>query len=275
MMPTQVLEARFPMKPSIESPIRHAFRSKSSQMDFESLSRPLRSYSRKHHSLQLDHRYALLNMTPISGNATQSRSRPRLRRIPAFSDLAESLSSAFDPVVSVFVAEEEWLEQTIAKTKKLIGDKEGAEQISHRVRGVPSFECLYVSEHSPPLRRKRKSGDLRTEYGSDNSDGPGSPLTQSSPCSSKGTGPCSSLQDCTTIDTSGSDTSFNRAYMDFVCTCGRACNFPPGELILCAACGEWASAGGGEQGTKDAKVSDSTRLSYSSHDEAQSCNGLE
>lgn len=121
MEPTPLLEANTSLQHFIESPTRYAFRNRPSQMELKSPNRPLRSHSRRHRSLQLDHQYAALS-TPLASSES-AQSRPRLRRMKAFSDLAESVSSGFSPVVSVFVAKEDWLEHSIAKTKKIIGDK--------------------------------------------------------------------------------------------------------------------------------------------------------
>lgn len=263
----QLLEGSASLQQIIESPIRHAIGFQPTEKEFKSPKRPLRSHSRKHRSLQLDHRYAPLNTPPASDDSSQSR--PRLRRTQAFSDLTESVRSAFDPVVSVFVAKEEWLEHSIAKTKKIIGDKETVEHMTSRVRGVPSFESLDLSEHSPQLRRKRKSEALRFEYGSENSDEARCTPNPSSPFSSDGTGSPNPGYDCTTSVTrsSKSSSSFDRARIDFICVCGRACNFSPGELVLCAACGEWLSVEYSGETGKGAAILDEGSTLHPAYDD--------
>lgn len=135
--------------------------------------------------------------------------------------------------------------------------------MAHQVRGFLSFEYLSLGEQSPPLRRKRKSEDLRYEYGSDDSDGARSPPTVSSPFSSKNAGSPDSAHGYTTSVTMSSDiSSFDRALIDFICVCGNACSFSPGELVVCAACGEWLSVEFGGESAEGAGVLDKGNIPH-------------
>ncbi|KAF2161251.1 hypothetical protein M409DRAFT_28290 [Zasmidium cellare ATCC 36951] len=226
-------------------------------MDHKSPNRPLRSHSRKHRSIPLSSGHALFNK-PASRDSSEPQ--PHLRRVQAFSDLVESVGSSFAPVVSVSVAKDDWLEESVAKTKRLLKDKEMAEQMARRVRGVPSIQYLGMGQDSVQLRRKRKSQDLRSEYGSDGDEEKSSPPVSALPLSGhEEHSPNSADDDNTTIATINSDNStFARTPPRFYSLSRRASDPLPAKILACSCCGNGFFIGGGGNGGQEIAGSDDT-----------------
>ncbi|KAK4505737.1 hypothetical protein PRZ48_003702 [Zasmidium cellare] len=202
------------------------------RMKYTLPSRPLRSHSRKHRSVQLTSSYTFDEPT----TSDSAGFRPRLRRTQAYSDIFESITSNF--TVSLSVAEENWLEESVAKTKRLLMDKEAAEQMTPNGRDILPVLYLEPIKRDVQLRRKSKSQDLRSEYSSGGSVGDSSPSVTASPSSgNEKTSPDSTAYATDDTISSNIDGVFARTPPRFHRLSRRASDPLPGEPTTCGSCG--------------------------------------
>lgn len=256
-------EEHAPMSPFLDYIAQDCSRIVTDQDIYEPSLHPLRSHSRRQRNAQISQRAALLDRL-ATDDALQTQ--PRLRRIQAFPDLLESDSPSFSPLVSVSVAKEGWLEESVAKAKNILTDKESAEDMAHQMRGVVSIECLDAfaikagsssfGRRGSQLHHKDKSQDLRSDYASDDFEAYYGPLAAPPPYLSDGSTSSYSCEDSATSssDTVSSDTGYStHDQEDLYCVCRRAFDASLGDMVACVVCKEWFYMGCVVQGYRFAK----------------------
>ncbi|EME48165.1 hypothetical protein DOTSEDRAFT_21871 [Dothistroma septosporum NZE10] len=132
------------------------------------------------HRLRSRKRRALVErqaQASLKHNDAPQPPQKRLRRTQAYSDLEGSSRPRNSPIIPISIHQDDWLEGAVIKARKIINDKENAENFLQRVTAAQSAESLINSLISkrlgvfnlPPrlaLSHKNKAQDLRSRYSS-------------------------------------------------------------------------------------------------------------